>query len=70
MSADAEYIFLIDRSGSMHYTIRMASTALLLFVQSLPFGCKFNICSYGSDHSFMFKNSVLYDDESLEYAAK
>jgi secreted protein with Ig-like and vWFA domain len=48
----------------------MASTALLLFVQSLPYGCKFNICSYGSDHSFMFKNSVLYDDNSLEYATK
>ena len=34
-----EYIFLIDRSGSMKYAIKYAREALKLFVQSLPFGC-------------------------------
>jgi len=45
-----EFIFLIDRSGSMYQAIKLAREALQLFVQSLPYGCKFNICSYGSRH--------------------
>ena len=49
-----EYIFLIDRSGSMYYTIKMAREALILFLYSLPAGSKFNVCSYGSRHQFMF----------------
>ena len=36
-----EYIFLIDRSGSMEETIKLARQALQLFIQSLPFGAKF-----------------------------
>ena len=47
--AGKEYIFLIDRSGSMKYTIELAKEALILFLQSLPTGCKFNICSYGKN---------------------
>ena len=49
-----EYIFLIDRSGSMHQTIKLARQALITFLQSLPVGSKFNICSYGTRHEFMF----------------
>lgn len=45
-----EYIFLIDRSGSMHTTIKLAREALKLFLYSLPANSKFNICSYGSEH--------------------
>ena len=36
-----EYIFLIDRSGSMEETIKLARQALQLFIQSLPFSSKF-----------------------------
>ena len=43
-----EYIFLIDRSGSMYETIKLASQALVVFLQSLPAESKFNVCSYGS----------------------
>ena len=64
-----EYIFLIDRSGSMYFTISLAREALMLFLQSLPAGSKFNVCSYGSRHEFLFEGrSVDYTDENLQYA--
>ena len=64
-----EYIFLIDRSGSMYNTIGLACQALTLFLYSLPAGSKFNICSYGSRHEFMFQErSVEYNDENLRTA--
>lgn len=64
-----EYIFLIDRSGSMYHTIKLARQALILFLHSLPAGSKFNICSYGSRHEFMFEGrSVDYNDENLHTA--
>jgi Mg-chelatase subunit ChlD len=44
-----EYIFLIDRSGSMSgQRINLAVEALTLFVHSIPYGSMFNIVSYGS----------------------
>jgi hypothetical protein len=61
-SISEEYIFLIDRSGSMDDAIMLVREALQLFVQSLPFGCYFNICSYGTKHKFLFKTSVPLND--------
>jgi len=53
----------------MGSTIVLARQALMLFVQSLSVGSKFNVCSYGSDFSFMFgKKSVDYNEESLKTA--
>ena len=41
----------------------------MLFVQSLSAGSKFNICSYGSDFSFLFgERSVNYDEKTLKEA--
>lgn len=37
-------------------------------VQSLPFGSKFNIVSFGSRHDFMFETSVEYNEENLKKA--
>ena len=65
-----EYIFLIDRSGSMYHTITLARKALILFLHSLPEGSRFNICSYGSNFKFLFEGvrSVEYNDENLQFA--
>jgi hypothetical protein len=51
--------------------MQLVNTALKLFLQSLPFGCLFNVCSYGDDHEFMFKNgSVENNDKNLSVALK
>lgn len=41
----------------------------MLFLQSLEYGSYFNVCSYGSEHNFMFKNgSVEYNEVNLQHA--
>lgn len=53
-----EYVFLIDRSGSMSGTpMKLAVEALILFLHSLPIGSKFNVVSYGSDYVKLFPQS-------------
>ena len=65
-----EYIFIIDRSGSMEDTIKLARQALQLFLQSLPFGSTFQIVSYGTDFDYLFpdKRSVEYNDKTFKEA--
>mmetsp|Transcript_48586 Transcript_48586/g.35760 ORF Transcript_48586/g.35760 Transcript_48586/m.35760 type:complete len:162 (-) Transcript_48586:1382-1867(-) len=67
----SEFIFVIDRSGSMlGQRIQLAIEALTLLIHSLPFGSKFNVVSFGSDHKFMFPKSVDYTEENVEAADK
>lgn len=67
-----EFIFLIDRSGSMYWgdkAIVSAKRALEIFMHSLPDGSKFNICGYGSDYEFLFDQTVVeYNEENLKIA--
>ena len=66
-----ELIFLVDRSGSMGGGgIVQAKKSLLLFLQSLPPACKFNIFSFGSRYDSLFPTSQPYDDENLQKAKK
>jgi len=65
-NVQSEFIFVIDRSGSMYQSIKLARVALQLFLQSLPYGSKFNIVSYGSHHQVMFPQSVQYNDQTLQ----
>ena len=56
----AEYIFLLDRSGSMSGKgIELGLKTLSLFMHSIPFGSKFNICSYGSTYSLLYQEIIL-----------
>ena len=57
----ALFIFLIDQSGSMSgNAIKVASKALLLFLQSLPVGSLYQIIGFGSRYR-------KYDEEPKEY---
>ena len=57
----ALFIFLIDQSGSMSgNAIKVASKALLLFLQSLPAGSLYQIIGFGSRYK-------KYDEEPKEY---
>ena len=55
------FIFLIDQSGSMSgNSIKVASKALLLFLQSLPAGSYYQIIGFGSNYK-------KYDEAPKEY---
>ncbi|XP_076097572.1 von Willebrand factor A domain-containing protein 5A-like isoform X2 [Mytilus galloprovincialis] len=64
-----EFIFVMDRSGSMDGDrMEKSKAALLLFLKSLPVGCLFNIVSFGNNYSFLFDRSQQYNQESLAAA--
>ena len=67
--ASGEFIFILDRSGSMEGTrIKLVIEALVLFLQSLPEDSLFNIISFGTSYHKMFPNSVKYNEETLNEA--
>ena len=69
-SSRPEIVFVCDRSGSMGGTrIEGLKSALRIFLKSIPVGAKFNICSFGSRHEFLFpEGSRSYDQETLQRA--
>ncbi|XP_078102755.1 von Willebrand factor A domain-containing protein 5A-like [Sander vitreus] len=65
----AEFVFLLDRSGSMAGScIKSARDTLLLLLKSLPMGCYFNIYSFGSSYEHIFPKSVEYNEKTMEEA--
>jgi hypothetical protein len=68
---DQEYLFVIDRSGSMSGSrITVAKRALSMLLRFLPNeGTKFNIISFGSHHEALWESgSLVYSDSSLRTA--
>ncbi|OBS79310.1 hypothetical protein A6R68_18301, partial [Neotoma lepida] len=75
-----EFVFLMDRSGSMQsplsyqknsqLRIEAAKETLLLLLKSLPMGCYFNIYGFGSSYDKFFPESVKYTQETMEEAVK
>lgn len=63
-----EIVFVADRSGSMGGKIHILVSALKIFLKSLPVGVKFNICSFGSQHTFLWPKSKTYEESSLTAA--
>ncbi|KAK5929145.1 hypothetical protein CgunFtcFv8_010402 [Champsocephalus gunnari] len=71
LASCGEFVFLLDRSGSMQRDrIKSARDTLLLLLKSLPMGCFFNIYSFGSSHEHVFPKSVEYSQETMEEALK
>jgi len=70
--APKEFVFLLDRSGSMDGgQMQRAAEALQLFLRSLPQGCRFNIVGFGSTFQTLFQEgSTQYDAESLHRASE
>ena len=73
-----EFVFLVDRSGSMgqdgrshqHPPIDQCRNALQLFLRSLPEGCLFNIVGFGSTFTKLFSSSRAYDAPNLDEASR
>ncbi|XP_041426360.1 von Willebrand factor A domain-containing protein 5A isoform X2 [Xenopus laevis] len=75
-----EFLFLMDRSGSMECSMnsepnapqRIESTkeTLVLLLKSLPLGCYFNIISFGSHFEFFFPETMEYTQETMEEAVR
>ncbi len=66
-SVCGEYIFMLDRSGSMSGShICNAKESLVLFLKSLPTSSYFNVVSFGSYSCSLFPCSQRYTQDSLE----
>lgn len=62
-----EFIFVIDRSGSMSgQKIQQARDALKLFLRALPTDCTFNIIGFGSGLEALFETPQPYNMTTLE----
>ena len=69
---DAEFIFVVDRSGSMSGS-KMTQTrnALELFLRALPPSCYFNIIGFGSSFAKLFKKgSEPYTESTVTQAER
>ena len=71
-SSPSEFIFIIDRSGSMSGSrIKHAKSTLELLLQSLTIGCYFNIIGFGSSYELLSSSGSLeYTQETLESSLK
>jgi len=62
---EMEYIFIMDRSGSMEYNMDLLRAMMTAFLQELPQNALFNIVSFGSTYQLLFPSAVPYNDDNL-----
>ncbi|KAM9350842.1 von Willebrand factor A domain-containing protein 5B1 [Symphorus nematophorus] len=66
-----EFIFLIDRSGSMSgVNINRVKDAMVVILKSLVPGCLFNIVGFGSTFKSLFTTSQNYEEDALALACE
>ena len=69
LKSKGEFVFILDRSGSMSGNrIQMAIQALQYFLKSIPPDSYFNVVSFGSSYNMMFNESKQYSEEIIEKA--
>ncbi|XP_045070167.1 von Willebrand factor A domain-containing protein 5A isoform X1 [Coregonus clupeaformis] len=78
LTSHGEFLFVVDRSGSMECPMHNGSGAqdrigsardtLLLLLKSLPMGCYFNIIGFGSSYKSFFPKSVEYSQKTMDEA--
>eukprot|EP01022_Parablepharisma_sp_SALTPOND_P026510 TRINITY_DN64301_c0_g1_i1.p1 TRINITY_DN64301_c0_g1~~TRINITY_DN64301_c0_g1_i1.p1 ORF type:complete len:815 (-),score=75.34 TRINITY_DN64301_c0_g1_i1:1162-3606(-) len=68
-TAQGEYIFFLDTSGSMRgERIEIAKESLAIFLKSLPRECLFNVYYFNHTYSSEFSRSVPYTEENVHKA--
>ncbi|XP_004560423.2 von Willebrand factor A domain-containing protein 5B1 [Maylandia zebra] len=66
-----EFIFLIDRSGSMSgVNINRVKDAMVVNLKSLVPGCVFNVVGFGSTFKSLFTTSQSYEEDALAIACE
>jgi hypothetical protein len=69
--AHPEIVFIADQSGSMMGEKNEALvSALKIFIKSLPFGVRFNICAFGNGFEFLWPRSQAYNEENVTNAIR
>jgi len=68
ISTRPEVVFIVDRSGSMSPRVAPLKSSLTVFLKSLPVDINFNICSFGSHHSFLWDRSRPYSNQTFAEA--
>ncbi|KJX93846.1 hypothetical protein TI39_contig4247g00002 [Zymoseptoria brevis] len=68
-SGNPEIVFIADQSGSMSGAKNDSLVAALkVFLKSLPFGVRFNICAFGNSYKFLWPESEAYNEDNLNTA--
>lgn len=68
-SAHPEIVFIADQSGSMSGSKNKALvSAIMVFLKSLPFDVRFNICAFGNHFKYLWPTSQAYNETNIEAA--